>query len=123
MNSIAQYKAEARKARTRESMERVSGSDRSALTLALLYSFELIRLGHEMDDTEDIRNALKERLSVTLDYASPSSIWSFFTDENGTGLRVHMAYPDSLAGFMFGLPVVSQLEAIPNLIRYYENAF
>jgi len=94
------------------------------LTKALAISFELIRFcekptqyGQTMGDAYKAAEAAE---NCRIDGASPMHIWQHFEDESGTGLRVHMAYPrDENGGVSFGLPVVSQRDAIPNLIRFY----
>lgn len=93
-----------------------------SLTKALAISFELIRFcenptryGQTLGEAFKIAELAE---NCRIDGASPSHIWEHFTDENGTGLRVHVAYPRD--GFTWGLPIVSQREAIPNLIRFYQ---
>jgi|DEB0MinimDraft_6_1074348.scaffolds.fasta_scaffold37800_3 hypothetical protein len=94
------------------------------LIKALAISFELVRFcenptqyGQTMGDAYKAAEAAE---NCRIDGASPMHIWQHFQDENGTGLRVHMAYPrEENGGVSFGLPVVSQREAISNLIRFY----
>jgi hypothetical protein len=94
------------------------------LTKALAISFELIRFCEKPTQYRqtmgDAYKAAEDAENCRIDGASPMYIWQHFQDENGTGLRVHMAYPrDENGGVSFGLPVVSQREAIANLIRFY----
>ena len=92
------------------------------LTLSLLYSFAIIEAIRKLGDhclLGDAFRAVQETHDVTIDGASPMNIWPHFQDANGTGLRVHMAYPKNLEGFSWGIPVVSQIEAIPNLVDYF----
>lgn len=92
------------------------------MTLSLLYSFAVIEAIRKRGDHCTLGDAfrdVKETHDVVIDGASPMHMWSHFRDENGTGLRVHMAYPKNLEGFSWGIPIVSQIEAIPNLVEYF----
>ena len=103
------------------------------LATALFISFELIRQAEDhssgIPDNTEIRRLTELRTGSSIHWASPMSIWKFFITPDDVRLRVHMAYTKPIQGLSYpsadspchGIPIVSSLEGIPYLIRYYTN--
>lgn len=88
-----------------------------SVSFAIIHKVEALAPSRPFLSMSDIRQDIEESENVAIDSASPMAIWQHFKNDDGTGQRTMFAYDKN--DDLWGFPIVTAREAIPNLVKYF----